>query len=95
MTQTSFYPRVKDVLLVYEVGGIEAIIEYYSTPGMIILSNSWHERIMKSAYDGRKISLSAELNVVIEKLKFIYKKYDEFDSIDKNIEQEINIHITK
>jgi len=95
MTQSSCYPRVKDVLSTYESGGIDAIIAYYSTPGMIIPSNSWHERVMKSAYEGRKLSLSSELNVVVEKLKFIYKNYDEFDTIDKIAEQEINIQLNK
>jgi hypothetical protein len=92
----SRYPRVKEVLQIYDNEGIEGLINYYMIPGMVIPPDSWHERIAKSASEGRKLSLHYELNVAIEKLKYLHTKYVDESSIqDERVEQEIKTELDK
>lgn len=89
------YPRVKEVLKIYDEEGIDGLNQYYSMPGMEIPPDSWHERIAKAVYEGRKLSLNYELNLVIEKFKFSHERYIESNHIDELAEQEIKLQLDK
>ena len=61
------YPRVKDVVKAAQIGGIENVKLYFSSPGMEIDPSTWCGQIKKSIEENHVISAMAEIQLIQEK----------------------------
>ena len=70
------FPRVKEVVQVYNEGGLKGVEEYFNQEGMQVDPSTWCGHIKKSIDDGYQISVDLEISSISEKFNF-YKDVSE------------------
>jgi len=73
------FPRVKDIIIVYDKGGIEGVKLYLTQDGMEIDPSTWCGNIKKEIENNHIVSVVTKIELIKEKFNF-YKDVSKKDS---------------